>query len=169
MLDRMAREHLGQPIICLGDDYPIRTYEGWWAKIELFAPWNEHLRPCVYFDLDTYILDDCRELLQSTDTFWMVKDFCNKYTDTSSVMVIPKDTRRIWENHFSWSKPKIDGMFLFCQPHRRLNDRFKGITSFKVHNTPSRIVCFHGEPKPHNVSGWAGEVWKKYTWPPGFP
>ena len=165
MLDRMCREHLGQPIICLGDDHPIRSYVGWWAKLELFAPWNAHLRPCLYFDLDTYILGDCRDMLAPTDDFWMVRDwFSAKRTSTSSVMILPQDTSRIWKNHLGWDRGEIDGVFLATQPHRILQDKFDGLTSFKADGRQSRIVCFHGEPKPHNVRvRWARAIWNKYS------
>jgi len=168
MLRRMVKKFLNKDLICLGDDVPMKSgYEGFWSKMELFSPWV-NFRPCLYFDLDTFILDDCTDLLIETDDLWLIRDFYNKDRSNSGVMILPTDTERIWENHFKWTRNTADGDFLTTQPHRILQDRFMGITSRKVSNgvkEPSRITSYHGHLKPHNDEGWGKEIWKTWTSP----
>jgi len=164
MLRAMVREHCGTDLICLGDDAPLRYgFKGWWAKIELFAPENEFLRPCLYFDLDTYLLDDCRDMLVEPDGLWLIRDLGHPRRSNSGVMLIPKDTGAIWNAAKTWRGELVDGDFLNLQPHRQLQSRFDGIVSYKLdarHEPKGRVVCFHGEPKPHQADGWAGDVWR---------
>lgn len=163
MLRRMVKKFLGKDLICLGDDVPMKSgYEGFWSKMELFSPWV-NLRPCLYFDLDTFILDDCTDLLIETDDLWLIRDFYNKERSNSGVMIIPENVEKIWENHFNWKRNRADGDFLNSQPHQILQDRFQDITSRKVNNHPSRITCYHGHLKPHNDEGWGKEIWNHWT------
>ena len=166
-LRRMVAEHVGAELICLGDDRPIKSYTGWWSKLELFAPWNADLRPCLYFDLDTYLLGDCRDMLVDTGELWLIRDFHKPQRANSGVMILPADTDAIWQAHFKWDEYRVDGDFLTTQPHRILQDRFAGIVSYKVHclhNPQGRVVCFHGVPKPHQLtSGWGKQIWERYN------
>lgn len=142
-----------------------RNYQGWVSKMELFAPWNKDLRPCVYFDLDTYILWDVSDLLTMRPTdLWLIRDFYFPEKSNSGVMVIPEDTDEIWEAFLrDTSYPFKDGDFLNQFPHRILQDNYSGIVSYKAddcYDEPKgRVVCFHGVPKPHECKGWAGEIW----------
>ena len=172
MLSRMVERFLGKELVCLSDQpnhvksYKlVRRYQGWWSKLELFSPENRFLRPCLYFDLDTFILDDCKDLLIETNDLWLIRDFYNKDRSNSGMMIIPENTESIWENHFNWKRNDADGDFLNTQPHKILQDRFEGITSYKVHNQMSRIVCFHGKPKPPDTNDWAKEIWNHWTSP----
>jgi len=161
-LRRQVKTHFGEALVCLGDDVPLKSPQGWWCKTELFAPWNAFLRPCVYLDLDTFILDDCRDLLFDTEDLWLIRDFNHSARSNSGVMIIPKDTQSIWDNLSTWSGKLNDGDYLTTQPHKILQDHFAGIVSYKIHcqNGPTgRIICFHGRPKPPDTTGWAKEVW----------
>ena len=173
MLSRMVKKFLGRELICLSDQpNPVKTYkllhyEGFWSKMELFSPENRFLRPCLYLDLDTYLFDDCRELLFEPEDLWLIRDFYNQDRSNSGVMVIPKDTSEIWENHFKTER-RVDGDFLTTQKHKVLQDKFPWIMSYKVNcknNPVGKVCCFHGQPKPHNVSGWAKETWQNWTSP----
>lgn len=171
MLYNMVAQHLGKELLVLtdreaGPGYLVERQQplhGWWSKLELFAPHFRAFRPCLFFDLDTFILDDSRDLLE-LEGFYLIKDFYRPQRSNSGVMIIPEDTDEIWEKAQKWphfNNPKMgDGDFLTTMPHKTFDD--PTIVSYKVHcqkRPTGRIVCFHGKPKPHEAEGWAKKVW----------
>lgn len=156
-------------LVCLGDDVPLRYgFTGWWAKMEVFAPENRCLRPCLFFDLDTYVLGDLSPF-HSLDLrqFWLIDDFNRPDLGESGLFIAPRDglSHEIWRQADA-SMIGEDGAFLRTFPHRRLNTEISGIMSYKNHcrDGPgdSRIVCFHGKPKPHDTKGWAKDFWNSH-------
>ncbi len=153
-------------VVILGDDRPLMTnFYGWHSKIELFAPWNADLRPCLYVDLDTFILGDLAvfDLLDDTK-LWLIDDFNRPDIGETGVMVIPEDTTDIWLQRNQMHG--TDGEYLREFEHLRLNRVVSGIYSYKLHCTPdyvpedARIVCFHGKPKQADLTeGWGYELW----------
>lgn len=146
-----------------GKTRPLKTnLRGWWSKLELFAPWNEDLRPCVFFDLDTYILGDISDIMNNPgEEMFMLRDF-NSNVGASGMMIIPKKTPVFRSEGLDLTCPHGDGGYIRKFPHRYLQDEYDGIVSYKKHarNEPvGRIVCFHGKPKPHQSIGWARDVW----------
>lgn len=179
----MFSEHLKEEaqVYCLSDQpgptnirIPLRcNLPGWWSKMEIFAPWNRLVRPCLYFDLDTFILDDFDDMMRESARFMMLRDFNHPDDGQSSIMMIPEETHRIWEE-FSASPDRWmriysgggDQAFLNKFKQGFIQDHFKGIKSYKKHCRVApvgRIVCFHGPPKPPNIDGWAKDVWDYYT------
>lgn len=140
-------------------------YEGWTAKMELFAPWNEHLRPCLFFDLDTFVLGDIEDVRANEgDKLWLIRDFYHSHRSNSGMMIIPKDTDRIWDKFTRTPLHKFrDGDFLNRFNHEILQDTYPGIVSYKADDCreepKGRIVCWHGKPKPHECDGWVQEHW----------
>lgn len=177
MLQRMVFQYLGAELVTFTDQIdtpgkiiPLQSqYKGWWAKLELFAPWNRHLRPFIYFDLDTFIVSPVD--WEPDDNLWLIRDFYRDYRSNSGVMMVPRETGMLWEfgQTFCRENPRLgDGDFLTTVPHKVLQDHFDGIVSYKVHcadamNTNSKVICFHGHPKPHHVNGWAGELWNRWN------
>lgn len=148
-----------------GYDEPLQTvWRGYGAKIELFAPWFEN-RPCLYIDLDTYILGNLDEFLTEPKKLSIIRDFNNPQRGNSGVMKIPEDTSKIWANCQNYDGIRPDGDLIDSFPHDYLQDQYPGkIKSYKVDNLQDSkpscpIMCFHGKPKPHQATGWAGEVW----------
>lgn len=146
------------------------NWPGWWAKLELFAPWNADLRPCLFLDLDTYVLGNIDDLVSYVpDRLTMLRDFNHPSRGQSAIMSIPKETPDWWKRWESNAgkemkdHPGGDQAFLNQFPMDFLQDRFEGIYSYKVDHLKDsprgRIVCFHGKPKPHETEGWAREVW----------
>lgn len=150
-------------------NYVLRyPWTGWWAKMELFSPEFPH-RPCVFFDLDTYILGDIKDLYRPIDRLEMLRDFNFPERGQSSIMRIPEDVSEIWKEwtknpHAHINANHGDQEFLARFPMGFIQDWFDGIFSYKVdqlYDEPKgRIVCFHGKPKPHETTGWAGDIWK---------
>jgi len=150
-----------------GQTRPLRCgYQGWTSKMELFAPWNEDLRPCIFFDLDTYVLYDISDLINmKIQDLWLIRDFYNPERSNSGVMAIPKDTNHIWSDKSSFTNQGFkDGDFLNQFPHKVLQDTYTGIMSYKadvLQDAPKgRIICFHGKPKPHECTGWVEDIYE---------
>lgn len=166
-LRRQVREHTGQELICLGDDVPLSGHYGgrWGAKIELFSPAFEPYRPCLFFDLDTFLMGPIDDLLEPMDNLWLIRDFNKPRRSNSGVMRVPKKNDLIWEQRPS-KFDFADGNYLTDFPHGRIQDHFDGVVSYKLHSREAptgRIVCFHGKPKPHEADGWARDYWKAYS------
>lgn len=157
-----------------GRTRPLRhSWPGWWSKMELFSPENADLRPCLFFDLDTYVLGDIGDMMVPFEGLGMLRDFNIPDRPASGVMFIPEDASRIWKR---WSaSPKAwmrdferkgDQGFLgqFCDWF--IQDRFEGVCSYKrdAREAPAgRIVCFHGKPNPPEADGWAAEHWSRHA------
>lgn len=148
----------------------IYPWQGWWAKMELFSPENKDMRPCLFFDLDTYILSGIDDMLAPFEGLGMLRDFYRPSHPASGILFVPEDTTRIWDEWIARPQHWMDtnrygGDQAFLAPFCDwfIQDRFAGIHSYKVaakHEPCGRIVCFHGRPKPHEVeSGWAKDRW----------
>lgn len=176
MLRAMLPKH---PIWCLTDQddgVPVYTRKmrsgltGWWSKLELFAPHMRSLRPFLYLDLDTYVLGDLTDILSwKPDRLAMLADFNDPKRLASGMMVVPDYDDGIW---FAFDRDKHTGMAGGDQEFiasvvpdaLKLQGHFDGIKSYKVDGPNSgRVVCFHGEPKPHTASEehhWVRDVWR---------
>lgn len=187
-VDLLRSQVPGATFVLLSDqpdylDVPITVplqagLPGWWSKMELFAPWFQPYRPCLYLDLDTYVVGDISDILSFRPMdFWMLRDYIRPNGGQSAVMLIPEDTGTIWDAFSAGSKrimaqyrrpPRVgDQAFLEQFPFHRLQDQFDGLTSYRLHemnkNVPDgRVISFHGHPKPHECNGWAGEVWQSF-------
>ena len=141
--------------------------------MELFSPQKQHLRPCLYIDLDTLVIGNIDHMRTPVDSLWMLRDAYRRYGGQSSIMLIPKDVGDIWTNWIArpdhWMKLfNGDQNYLERYPYKVLQLTYPGLYSYKVHcrngcPNDARIVFFHGQPKPHNVRGWAGDFWKQLT------
>jgi hypothetical protein len=159
-------------IIVLGRDHPYLTqFPGFFRKLELFAPWFDFLRPCVWLDLDTYVLGDITPLTELTDELWLINDLYHSERAESGIMVAPSYSDHIWAKAPAAAASNTyygDGPFLATFPHRRIQSAVDGIMSYKagqLYDSPknARIVCFHGKPKPHETDGWALAYWNTKT------
>lgn len=157
---------------------------GWWAKVQLFSPdmpWAKGER-VAYFDLDSAIIGRLEELVE---TRGIIRDW-NLPCYNSSVMVWDAGEHAdIW----SAFSPQITlganeaGNFLLpgdqdwitaldalpddCAHPRPKWDLLPRAwcVSYRAHASEfppagAKVVCFHGEPKPHDCDGWVKEVWK---------
>lgn len=152
----------GHEFVCLSDvDVPCERIPlteglpGWWSKLELFR-----LPSALYFDLDTVITGDLSEIAAHPHTFTMLSDFYRLEKPASGVMA--------WRGDYSFLLDEYDpartypghgdqGYIAANIEPERFQNLFPGqIVSRKVKNTRNsneRVVCFHGEPRPHAV-GW---------------
>lgn len=147
----------------------IQAFEGlpgWWQKVALFSehmPWAEGER-VLYLDLDVVITGRLEEL---AETKGIIRDW-NLPGYNSSVMVWDHG-----EHSDAWAK------FAASTAMERLPGDQDWLTEIggwdllprdwcvsyrgsALDGPPSgaKVICFHGEPKPHQVTGWVENVWK---------
>ncbi len=146
---------------------------GWWAKMEIFAPWNEDLRPLLFCDLDTYFIGNITCILNGfhEQEYVTLADFVRPGKYCTALIGIPRDTTRIWNFWLENRAAALAGKWRSEQEMLeenfpnwvRLQDCVPWIRSYKVscQESPgdSRIVCFHGQPRPHEAPGWAQKEW----------
>ena len=160
----------GIKTIKLTTDFP-----GWWSKIELFDP--EKIDDDIfYLDLDVVVLGDISDLLKHPYLTMLNDFFYPNKTFNSAIMRIPhKEKYKVWEtfNRFPdrfMRRYKEGGDQEFISKiypdAQTWQTRFPGqIVSYKKHvvqknkknehaigngKVPenTRIVCFHGKPRP---------------------
>ncbi len=167
----------------------LHKWPGWWSKLELFRP-DLFGGPVIYLDLDTVILRGIHSLiLPYNDSFAMLESFANPKMRASGVMCWHGDYSFIYREMIRQQetclKPKRNGTpqpdqkFIARLYRTKMNKRADtvqfhsglNILSYKNHiltdegdeHIPSDtdIVCFHGEPRPHDVKAlWLEENWQ---------
>lgn len=144
---------------------PNKQWVGWWSKMNLFSEQLNHLRPFLYMDLDTAIINNITAIVPPKDmqsNFITLRDFYNPKRLASGLMWIP-DTKLMDEVYKQWliNKKRFSGDQNFIEsvvkfPDLYWQDIFQGeyITTFKPNKVwrteqpmTSAIVCFHGEPR----------------------
>lgn len=157
-------------VVCIGDDISFKyNWVGWYALYEMFAP-DFKYRPCLYFDLDTYILGSIDHLYIPPKELMLITDFYQTRRENSGVMALPENVDHIWQavkTLPNGSSPP--GNVLNELPHGNLSKQFPNqIISYKAHNCYDKrpdapVMCFHGKPKPHETEGWAKRFWLHNT------
>lgn len=180
--------HLSRPhrFVCLTDDVaavaatgvdarsvPQSGLKGWWNKIALFHPSAFQAGERVlYLDLDTVITGSLDELSGYSGVFAMLEDVMVPNRVGSGVMAWRSGprTEALWCAFREQGFPDVAGgdqAFLERAVSRidRLQDHYPNqIASYKMSagmlSPHTRIVAFHGQPRPHEiVSGWVPRIW----------
>jgi len=145
--------------IPLENDWP-----GWWSKIELFKLEG----PLLYFDLDTIIKGDLSDIAEQChkQEFIVLNDFYREKGIGSGMMGWNESVRYIYDafaknprQYMDQYRNGGDQSFIEsqCSPVKWQNIVRDHVVSYKVHvmngkSNGSRVVCFHGKPKPHEVN-----------------
>jgi len=155
-------------------------FSGWWAKLHLF---QDGLFPdgdrIFYIDLDTIILGPLDDIVKYGGPFATLRDFFKPFDDVqSAVMAWPANTQQaILDKWNELGRPDLRGgdqqLIQMSLDERGIKPDFwqdlfpKRFVSYKAGSykrVPPRhcsVVCFHGQPKPHNCnSTWVDGVWK---------
>jgi hypothetical protein len=168
----------GARLVCLTDaegnitvpSIPLRhDWPGWWAKMELFAPWIEG--DLLYLDLDTIVTGDLSDLA-SLNRLAIMRDVYRTAGLQSSCMFLPEAVRApVWEaftarpeslmQAFSGGGDQAFLESLWLPGPSRIQDLLPGqLVSFKKDVRPlgrvpdnARAVIFHGLPRPRDI-GW---------------
>lgn len=153
---------------------------GWWNKLYLF---KEGLFPdkqrIIFLDLDTVITGDIDLLTNYKGEFATLSDFYypeqlgpaimlwesgfgkdiwQSYEDAGYPTDLPMGDLSWINQHFQKTGYKAD-ILQELYPNK--------IKSYKAHkcqdgvNRETKIVCFHGKPRPHEVGGWVKTVWSE--------
>lgn len=204
LLDYHLRLHRGKldiQVICLSDKVftptkiygisflPLRdNWEGWWSKMNIFAPFYDDMKPFLFFDLDTVILDEYSFLVPKGDPeeFIALTDWYTPSVINSSVMWVPdtKEIVKMWYDFDDHSKEMMrqfrgDQDFIFNRSKnfvRRWQDRTNGIQTMKPRprckpllRKPEGVpvICFHGKPgvwEAANTIDWVKDYVNEYTY-----
>ena len=148
---------------------------GWWNKLYLFKDghFNDGDR-IVYMDLDTVIVSGLDEIIKYDGRFAILGDFYRSGGLQSSVMLWEADYNwEFWISYESDEFPNIQGGDqAWIEKYRTeydvdiLQDLYPHcFVSYKksclggIPNN-SKVVIFHGQPRPHEAGGWVDKVWK---------
>ena len=154
--------------------------ETWWGKIWMF---KRNLFPdgsrMMFMDLDTLIIDNIDDVAEYDDQIASLRDFYYpKRVGPAIILWEAGDyAASIWEEWVRCGKPrdKMGDLWWinnldqghFAKNIDRLQDRYPGIVSYKADKCDkapppgARIVCFHGQPKPHNCGApWVADAWR---------
>lgn len=158
-------------------------WPGYWSKIELFRPGLFGSGRVLYIDLDTVIVGDISEIAALTEPFIGIGDFYRRPPRKKQVSFA--------SGLMSWNAGQHAGIYqTFARCAVRAMAQFRygdqqwiggcliqyafwedlvpgQVVSYKVHcqealPPTSRIVCFHGKPKPAEVQApWIDEHWNE--------
>jgi len=144
-------------------------WNGWWAKMNLFSPELMDLRPFLYLDLDTVVLESLSSIIPNEvyrKGLIMLRDFYQMKVPASGIMWIPSDEEnekvaKVWMKWIANAKIHMrryrgDQQFIgsVVQPDYFWQDIIDGIVSFKPNRKylsaltgEENIICFHGKPR----------------------
>jgi hypothetical protein len=181
-LEAQLEEYLTVPyrFVCVTDT-PIdgvecvrAEHQGWWEKLRLFKPGVLPEGRKLFLDLDTFIVGNIDFLADYRGEFAILRDFYRTRGLGSAVMLWD-ELPEIYDAWIKAGKPQPGGgdqafvEDVMLAKADRLQDLYPGkFVSYKVHCAnrmppDAAVICFHGNPKPHAVNGWAGEQWSHLT------
>lgn len=185
-LFRAVRRNLSQPhqFVCFTDHtwglnedvwaqtLPHPGLDGWMNKLSLFKPGvfadGERV---LYLDLDTVITGSLDEIASYAGAFAMLEDVIYLDRLGSGVMAWRGGFgANIFQSYLAAGCPTVaGGDQVWIAEHVSRPDRLQDlypnqIASYKmsaeVLSPQTRIVAFHGSPRPHEVStGWVPALW----------
>lgn len=151
------------------DEDRLRSWQpidlrGWYNKMYLFKP-GVLSGSCVFIDLDTVIVGNVDELFSYEGDLCVLRDFHFQRHYGSGLMAFRAEAlSAVWTEFVARGCPVVkhgDQRFLekIFPDADFFQDRLPGQTvSYKVHcqkrGVPyyARVVCFHGTPRPHEIS-----------------
>lgn len=191
MVRRNLREGTPGRFVCITDNpaglhEAIETIplpadlETWWGKLYMFKRglFADGER-CIFMDLDTLIVGSIDELAQYQGKFATLRDFYHPNQVGPAIIAweAGEFSSSIWDEWVASGKPRNPMGDLwwinqldqgrFVKEIDILQDKFpRMFCSYKAHCRPyppkgTKIVCFHGQPKPSNCSAeWVENIWK---------
>lgn len=153
---------------------PEANLKGWWNKLSLFKKGVlEEGEQVFFFDLDTLVISALDEIFTYRGSFCALSDFYRRsYLGSGLMSWKPEDNYDIWDKWVAAGKIWLSaGDQTWIQQIRKTYDKWQEVfpekvISYKSHCKPyptqnASIVCFHGEPRPHNCTqNWVQDIWK---------
>lgn len=181
-LEAMCRRHTTRPFqfLCLTDDFTGLNCEraakigtdlpGWWSKLILFQPhFAIRNQRTLFLDLDTIIIGNIDRLMDYDGPFAILQDFWAPTYNSSVMSFVGSYGPQIWEQFDRRIISNLWGDQDWITTCVRDADIWQGIApgyiaSYKadrLEKSPGdyRVVCFHGDPKPHTLKGWVKDAW----------
>jgi len=168
-------------------EYDVRAIQlqhgwpGWWSKLEVWRPniFEDDTR-VLYFDLDTVIVGNLEDIAKRDEPWILLGDFYRrppkqeKISLASGLMMWTANEQASIYKNFARTPQKImshlrgDQDWIARQnPCVALWERLVPgqVVSYKVHCSDglpadARLVCFHGSPKPADVT----DEWVFWNW-----
>jgi hypothetical protein len=147
---------------------PNRDWRGWWSKMNMFAPSLKELRPFLYMDIDTAVVNTIDPIIppkDKQDQFIALRDFYRPAKTASGLMWVPNTSvvDKVYSEFIkdvkgNTRKYRGDQDFIFDTIKADLHwqDVFgEGyITTFKPNREwrmvlppMAAVICFHGKPR----------------------
>lgn len=143
----------------------------WWAKLYIFnVIWRAH--QVIYLDLDTIIAGNVDFLFDYDGRFCIIPDFWQPCYNSSVMSFRAGFGYKLYEEYVN-NREAIERIYPGDQDYLSVaipdaDLWMDGIGSYKAHQLNDGpgdypIVCFHGEPKPHQLpkEHWGYELWNK--------
>lgn len=174
--DKMAKESGYSEGVYI-DALPNPEFTGWWHKISLFKP---GLFPAgdrvLYIDLSTVIMGNIDDFADYDGLFCMGQSFGGGgvfgWLQSNVMAWSADDNTAIYKHYLKAGCPAgyPGGDQKFIEDHNNtLVETWADVCPGKFVSykwglegrRPDRatMLCFHGHPKPHEVTGWAYEAW----------
>jgi hypothetical protein len=176
--------------VCITDDPEALPYgmdsilamrqpylKGWWHKVALFGGYKFDSERIVFLDLDTVIVGNIDFLFDYQGDFAILRDFyypLHQYG--SAIMSIAKTAhRQVWDRFClnplkalqagpgdqDWIRACVDKPDFWQALNPRKCVSYKCDVQGRGVPDDAAIVCFHGQPRPHQVDeAWVEESWR---------
>ena len=148
-----------------------KDWEGWHIKSEIFRDdiWAGYDR-VLYLDLDTQIIDNIDDIINSEKRFMMLRDFyAHEVQETGMLFFNPSDFTELYEVYVGYAPNKsqkdadIISKYIktriirpikpmFFQDHHRIGSYKISVIRENIDYKKFQIVCYHGTPRPHEIN-----------------
>ena len=177
LLQKQIEKHVTVPyeFVCFSDHKDLKcetikltqNLSGWWSQLELFRPDVQTGERTFYLDLDVVVIGNIDHMVSYENDFIIAEEYRHLDVPTSTLMSFNKmGANHVWEAWLRvFKKINLDRKSplstVFFQPYTKhvfLQRLFPNqICSYRkdwargAANLDTRIICFHGQPKPWNV------------------
>ena len=179
--DNLTLEHR---FICLTDKPNLHKIEGIefkqahvaiadsWCKLSLFTPQlaEAYKGKAFYLDLDVVITGKLDPLFKDTDKFITIKDWWRAGINSSLMIFELGKWTKIYSKFKTSDMQRLKGdQDLINEVLEESEIKHFGeveVQSYKANNLANKfnpqtkVVVFHGKPKPHEVGDWVIDYWK---------
>lgn len=163
LFDKIEAETALKNVILVPMTY--KDWPGWWSKMNLFSPDLSHLRPFLFFDLDTAIVGDISYLFDKVgNQFVTLEDFYRPKVDATGMVFVPSEDERMDKIWRDWLvNPALHmknnrGDMHFIGKVMKADNYFQKVSNKIINFKPRKdwlvelpenisIVCFHGKPR----------------------